>query len=113
MDNILTWDRENLISILIVGYDINFARCIQTKIHIRVFSETTTFSFPYLMHQLYDTGKVLHIPEVDHWIEVTYMIDISLIKDAANLFLTHRAYPLSSSGMTHFEGHFIPAKPVK
>lgn len=41
------------------------------------------------------------------------MEDISLIKDATNLILSHWAYPSSSSGMTHFEGPLILAKPFE
>lgn len=37
MDNVLTLGRVVLISILINGYDIDFARWIRTKIHQRAF----------------------------------------------------------------------------
>lgn len=53
-NNILTWDRAALIASLNVGYDIDLAKCINTKIHIRAFGETATFPFPCLIQQLCD-----------------------------------------------------------
>lgn len=46
---ILTWDREMLISNFIDGYDIDFARWIQTAIHKRAFNEFTALPFPCLI----------------------------------------------------------------
>lgn len=113
MDNILTWDRVALISILNVGYNIDFARWIQLNIHIRAFSETNTFPFPCLIQQLCDAAGVSSISEVDHQIKVTGMTNIILIKNAVNSIIIQRIQPPITFIQTYFEGPFILVEPVE
>lgn len=91
VENILTWDRASLISILIAGYDFDLSRWIRTEIHMKSFEKTTTFLFHCVIQQLCDAAGVQPILEVDQQIEVTCMADISLIKDWENSVLAHRA----------------------
>lgn len=56
---------------------------------------------------------MLLILKVDHWIEVTHLTYISLIKDTDNLIPGHRMQPSVTSRTTYFAGTFIPSKPIK
>lgn len=49
MDNMFTWARVVLLSILIAAYDIDFARWIRDETHYREFCEFTIVLFPYLV----------------------------------------------------------------
>lgn len=102
-----------LISSLIYCYDIDFVRWIQIKIHVRAFSESTIFPFPYLIQKLCDAARVPPILEVDQQIAVTRMVDIGMNKDEANLIIAHRAYPPFFSSTTHFKRPFILDDPIK
>lgn len=89
--NMLTWDRVLLINILILGYDINFARWIWDVIHKRTFHQFTRIPFPYFVQRLCDVIGVLGILKVDVTIEATYIDNIWFIKDDANPFMLYRA----------------------
>lgn len=58
MDKTHTLDRAILVAKIIVGYDIDFDRCIHEEIHERDFKEVTNTSFFYLIQRLYDIEKV-------------------------------------------------------
>lgn len=103
----MTWERVVLIANIMVGYDINFVRQIWLKIQIRAFSETTTLPVLGLIQQLCDMARVQYLHQVNHMIEVTHTIDLSLIKDLANPVLAQREPPSRIAIPVHFEGPYI------
>lgn len=84
MRNVLTLDRDVLLTSQTFGYDIEFSRWIWIKIHERAFKEFTTFSFPWLIQILCDDVWVPGILDIDQRVEVTCMSDIGFIKNATN-----------------------------
>lgn len=113
LDNILTLNSVALISILIVCYDIYFARLIQVEFHMREFSKTITFLFPVRVQQLCDEPRVLPIPDIYHWIELMHMVDISFIKDLIKQILSYIIFPPSTSGMIYTEELSILVEPIE
>lgn len=65
-DNVLKWNKDVLISKIIVFYDIDFSRWIQAEIHERAFREFTDILFLCVIQILYDEAGVPSIPEVDY-----------------------------------------------
>lgn len=100
----LTWDRVALIINLIVSYDIDFALCIQDKIHERAFCKFTTLLIPYLVQILCDDAGVSSIPYANNRFETTRMADVGLIKDDANPIALYRTQPLTSSSVPNLRG---------
>lgn len=67
-ENLLAWDGVAILS-MATGYDIDFATIIRYEIHKRVFGETTTLPFSYLVQLLCDEPGVLDIPRIDVRVE--------------------------------------------
>lgn len=73
-DNIFTWDRISLISILISGYDIEFDRWSKLRSMREYLVRPPLFSL-CLIQYICDATRVPPILEVDQQIEMTHMAD--------------------------------------
>ncbi|KAG5632238.1 hypothetical protein H5410_003955 [Solanum commersonii] len=82
--NQLAWDRAVMVAALVVGVEIDFAHMLLAEIHERAFKTSTTYLFPCLIFQLCrDSG--VPIWHCDKLIHPTGTLDISLIRDEANV----------------------------
>ena len=82
-DNIVTWDREVLMAVMIVGFEVDFAWLLQAVMHERAFKVTTTYPFPCMIFSLCRSASV-PIWHVDQLKTPKGIVDIGLIRDEAN-----------------------------
>uniref|UniRef100_M1APM8 Integrase core domain containing protein n=1 Tax=Solanum tuberosum TaxID=4113 RepID=M1APM8_SOLTU len=88
-DNQLTWDRVVMVAALVAGVEIDFARMLLAEIHKRALKTSTTYPFSCLIFQLCrDSG--VPIWHCDRLIHPTGTLDISLIRDEANVVAPRR-----------------------
>uniref|UniRef100_M1DN58 Integrase core domain containing protein n=1 Tax=Solanum tuberosum TaxID=4113 RepID=M1DN58_SOLTU len=88
-DNVVTWDRTVMVAALVAGFEMDFARLIIAEVHERAFKSTTTYSIPCLLfHLCRDSG--VPVWHYDKLIQATKTLDISLIRDEANVVAPRR-----------------------
>ena len=51
-NNIVTWDRDVLMVVLIARFEVDFAWLLQSVMHERAFKVTTTYPFPCMIFSL-------------------------------------------------------------
>ena len=51
-DNIVTWDRAVLMTVMIAGFKVDIAWLLQAVMHERAFKVTTTYPFPCMIFSL-------------------------------------------------------------
>uniref|UniRef100_M1DIP8 Integrase core domain containing protein n=1 Tax=Solanum tuberosum TaxID=4113 RepID=M1DIP8_SOLTU len=88
-DNVVTWDRAVMLAAFMAGLEIDDAHILITELHERAFKATTTLPFPCLIFQLY-RDACFSILNCDRLHDMTKSLDISLIRDDANLAAPRR-----------------------
>uniref|UniRef100_M1DEU9 Integrase core domain containing protein n=1 Tax=Solanum tuberosum TaxID=4113 RepID=M1DEU9_SOLTU len=88
-ENMVTWDRVVMLAALVVGLEIDFTQILIAEIYERAFKTTITLPFPCLIFHLCRAAGV-PIWHCDSLIEATKTVDISLIRDDANLAAPRR-----------------------
>ena len=88
-NNIVTWDRDVLMVVLIARFEVDFAWLLQSVMHERAFKVTTTYLFPCMIFSLCRSAGVpiYHIYQLK---TLLGNVDIGLIKDDANELSPHR-----------------------
>ncbi|TMW81335.1 hypothetical protein EJD97_010271 [Solanum chilense] len=82
-DNIITWDRAELMAAMIAGFEVDFAWLLQAVMHERAFKVTTTYPFPCMIFSLCRSACV-PIWNVDQLKIPQGTVVVGLIRDEAN-----------------------------
>ena len=82
-NNIVTWDRADLMAAMTVRFEVDFSWLLQAVMHERDFKVTTTYPFPCMIFSLCRSAGV-PIWHIDQLKPPLGNVDIGLISDEAN-----------------------------